>query len=127
MCEFRVSVSYEGVVEQLSGLTLEQVTGKYFVDVINNGSDLIAVSWPAAPAAGLRHPFLIPSGADGLRIVLGTGGSDGNAPAAADYRGTTTTTGLHTGIKALEDIDQISIIAARRDRPVGTERTHRAM
>jgi Bacteriophage tail sheath protein len=41
-----------------------------------------------------------------------SGGTDGNAPTAVDYRGTTTAAGLHTGIKSLEDIDQISIIAA---------------
>lgn len=112
VCEFRVLASYQSVVEQFVGLTLEQVPGKFFMDVINNGSNLIAVSWAAAPASGLRHPMLIPSAPDGLTIVLGTGGTDGNPPTAADYRGTTTAGGLHTGIKALEDIDQVSIIAA---------------
>lgn len=112
VCEFRVLASYQGVVEQFGGLTLEPVPGKSFIDVINNGSKLISVSWPAPPAVGQLHPLMIPSAADGLTIVLGTGGSEGNPPTALDYRGTTTAGGLHTGIKALEDIDQVSIIAA---------------
>jgi uncharacterized protein len=112
VCEFRITATYAGVVETFTGLTLEQVPGKYFIDVVNNSSNLLSLTWPGAPAAGARPPLLIPSAADGLTITLGTGGSDGNAPLAADYRGTTTGTGLHTGIKALEDIDQISIIAA---------------
>jgi phage tail sheath protein FI len=112
VCEFRITASYAGATEQFTGLTLEQVPGKYFIDVVNNSSNLLNLTWPGAPAAGLRHPLLIPSALDGLTITLGTGGSDGNPPTAADYRGTTTGAGLHTGIKALEDIEQISIIAA---------------
>ncbi len=112
-CEFRLVVGYNGVVEQYPGLTLENVTGRYCVDQVNNASTLIALRALLGPT----HPALfpsgeIPSGSDGLRIALG-GGSDGTAPPTdADYRGTDPGPGLRTGIKALEDIDQISIIAA---------------
>src|SRR5262249_11920548 len=83
-CEFRLALSYAGVVEQFAGLTLENVPDRYYVDRINNGSTLINVG---APAAGNTHPFFMPSGDDGLRVPL-TGGSDGGAaPTDLDYKG----------------------------------------
>ena len=41
-----------------------------------------------------------------------TGGNDGNPPNADDYRGVDNGPGQRTGIKALADIDQVSILAA---------------
>ena len=108
-CEFRLVVSYGAVTEQFGGLTLENIPGRYYVDQINNGSTLISVDAPAAPTD--VHPFFFPSGADGLRLLLDTGGSDGSAPSETQYLGGGDP-GSRTGIKALEDIDQISIIAA---------------
>jgi uncharacterized protein len=117
-CEFRLVITFNpthppghSVTERFSGLTLENVPGRFYVDQINNGSTLIEVGILAAGTAG--QPFLFPSGADGLRIVLDTGGIDGTAPPTdLDYVGTDPGPGKRTGIKALEDIDQISIIAA---------------
>jgi phage tail sheath protein FI len=109
--EFRLSVSFEGVTEHFSGLTLANVPGRYYVDRINNGSSLISITG-AAPAS--THPFLFPSGANGQNLVLDPAtGTDGTAPPdAQDYKGQDGGPNKRTGIKALEDIDQISIIAA---------------
>jgi uncharacterized protein len=106
--EFRLVVSFDGQSEQYGGLTLENVAGRYYVDQINNVSQLIQVGLP--PAAP-DHPFLFPSGADGLRIPL-AGGLDGtSAPGDSDYIGQDNGPGNRSGIQALIDIDPISIVA----------------
>lgn len=107
-CEFKLVLNYDGVVEQFSGLTLENVPGRYYIDQINNSSNLISITGPA-PAD--THPFLFPSGGDGVRILLDTGGSDGTPPGDASYVGTDGGPGNRTGIRAMEDIDQVSILA----------------
>lgn len=116
-CEFRLALTYNGIVEQFSGLTLENVPGKYYFDQLNNASNLISAISVNAPPDNApptdTHPFRFPSGGDGLRILLDTGGSNGtNPPDDGDYKGTDLGPNSRTGIKALEDIDQISIIAA---------------
>jgi hypothetical protein len=115
-CEFRLTMSYQDpspltgpIVEQFGGLTLANVPGRYYRDIINNASHLIQIAGVDPPQS---HPFLFPSGGDGLSVALGTGGADGNPPTDLDIRGTDPGPGLRTGLKALEDIEQISIIAA---------------
>jgi phage tail sheath protein FI len=109
-CEFRLTATYDGIVEQFSGLALENVAGKYCVDIVNSGSNLIQIDPTSVPAN--THPFIFPSAPDGLLIPL-TNGSDGTAPPSdLNYRGVDNGPGNRTGIRALEDIDQISIIAA---------------
>ncbi len=106
-CEFRISASYEDISEDFSGLTLENVPGRYYKDIINNGSELINVGDPP----GNKNPLRYPSGDNGLNIVL-AGGSDGTAsPSDNDYKGVDNGPGKRTGIQALTDIDQVSIIA----------------
>jgi len=108
VCEFRLTASFDDVVEQFSNLTLENISGKYCVDEINNGSSLIQID--SLPAS--THPFLFPSATNGLAFTLASG-SDGTAPPADnDYKGVDNGPGKRTGIRALEDIDQVSIIAA---------------
>lgn len=108
--EFRLVATYGGQTEQYSGLTIENVPGRYYVDQINNVSSLIQVSTMGGPPPG--QPFLFPSGPDGLVISLTTGGLDGTAaPGDADYIGTDNGPGNRTGLQALVDIDQISIVA----------------
>lgn len=108
-CEFRVVASYNGTMEQFAGLTLEKVAGKYYFDAINNTSSLIQVT---AIAPANTNPLFVPSAANGLAITLGAG-SDGAAPPTdANYIGVDGGPGLRTGLKALEDIDQVSILAA---------------
>jgi phage tail sheath protein FI len=108
--EFRLLVSFDGVTEQFSGLTLENIPGRYFADQINNRSSLISV---VAPPLSGTSPLAYPSGGDGLRVTLDQGGSDGAAvPSAQDFQGTDNGPGQRSGLKALEDIDQVSILAA---------------
>lgn len=107
--EFRLVASYSGQTEQYSGLTIENIPGRYYVDQINNRSSLIQVSAIAGPPPG--QPFLFPSGNDGLAVPL-SGGVDGAAaPVDADYIGVDNGPGKRTGLQALIDIDQISIVA----------------
>jgi uncharacterized protein len=115
-CEFRLTVSYGGVTEQYSGLTLENISGRYCIDQINNSSKLISIALPTGTPP--THPFafpsgVLPSGDDGTQVLLDTGGSDDmGRPTVDDYLGVDNGPGQRTGLKALEDIDQISIIAA---------------
>ena len=109
-CEFGLTVTYEGVSEQFSGLTLEKIAGKYAVDRINGISKLITIDTAALPAG--TDPFFFPSGGDGLRVALGTGSDGNNPPTDPNYVGTDAGPGLRTGIKALEDIDEVAIMAA---------------
>jgi phage tail sheath protein FI len=116
-CEFRLALTYvEGLVqitEQYGGLTLEKVPGRYYIDRVNAASRLISFPDPNAPALTDTHPFLFPSGGDGARVLLDTNGSDGTGqPNDQAYVGTDPGPGQRTGLKALEDIDQVSIIAA---------------
>jgi uncharacterized protein len=116
-CEFQLQVNYGDVSEQFGGLTLENIPGRYYVNQINSGSNLLIT---ADAPAGETHPFLYPSGSipsssDGLNlnILIDTNGSDGTAPPTeGDYQGEDADPGQRTGIRALEDIEEISIIAA---------------
>lgn len=108
-CEFQLLITYDGVAEQLSGLTLENVPGRYYVDQLSR-SKFISVDAPTGTP--LTHPFLFPSGNDGLNILLDTGGSDGASPPTdTDYRGIDGDPGQKSGMRALEDIEEISIVA----------------
>jgi phage tail sheath protein FI len=107
--EFRLVVSFDGQTEQYPGLTLENVPGRYYVDQINNVSNLIHADPLAALTPG--EPFLFPSGSDGLLIQLLSGVDGTSAPADSDYIGVDAGPGKRTGIQALVDIDPISLVA----------------
>ncbi|MEA2236339.1 MAG: uncharacterized protein QOC81_1063 [Thermoanaerobaculia bacterium] len=108
--EMNLTVSLGSASEQYSGLTLENVPGKYIVDRLSNSS-LVAVSLASLTASD-TDPLHFPAAEDGRTIHLDTGGADGtSSPAVTDYVGSGDP-GNRTGIKALEDIDRISIIAA---------------
>jgi len=110
-CEFNLTASYDVVNETFTGLTIENVPGHYYVDIIHNGSTLIDVT--ALPAATPGQPFLFPSGGDGQRVILDIGGSDGAGhPLPSDFVGQDLGPGNRTGIQALLDIDAISLVAA---------------
>lgn len=107
-CEFGLTATYNGVSESFPSLTLDNSTPHFYEDVINNASNLIRVSGGSAVET---NPFRMPSGDDGLNVVM-TGGLDGTPPADSDYVGVDLGPGNRTGIQALADIDQISIVAA---------------
>lgn len=110
-CEFRLVVSYGGVTEDYTGLTLNDTTSRYYEDVINNVSTILRVPNTVVPDNTSENPFTQPSASDGLTLAL-AGGLNGNAPGDSAYVGVDNGPGLRTGIAALADIDEISLIAA---------------
>jgi len=112
-CEFRLVVSYMEETEIFEYLSTNPVTPNYYVKAIKDKSNLIEVEalYEDAASYSRTDPFDHPVGDNGLNISL-TGGDDGTPPAtASDYIGTSGGPGNKTGIKALEDIDEINIIA----------------
>lgn len=106
VCEFALTVGLDGAIETFPSLTLENVPDKFVTNVIRDGSKLIRVTG-ALPAN--TNPFLFPSGDDGLNLRATTAGIDA-APSALDVRGVDNGPGQRTGLKALEEIADISII-----------------
>ena len=110
-CEFDLIVSCGNVVETFRSLTMDDTTPFYYGTVLQNQSTLLAMTVGATTDTG-NTPFILPSAPDGLTLPL-TGGSDGNAaPTPADYIGADNGPGNRTGIQALADREDISIIAA---------------
>ncbi|MDJ0628967.1 MAG: phage tail sheath subtilisin-like domain-containing protein [Rhodobacter sp.] len=107
--EFALTASYDGVVETYDALTLEDVPGKYVVDEINQRSALLRVDTGALPAE--NNPLFFPTGDDGLTLRPTTAGAD-DAPDAAEMRGTDGGPGARTGLRAMEEIEDISILVA---------------
>jgi hypothetical protein len=107
-CEFRLTASYNGVVEEFPTLTLDDRTDFYYETLVGEGSRLIKVA--GGSDNGQEDPFTMPTALDGLNIVL-QGGADGDPPDPIDYVGQDNGPGQRTGIRALEDIDVVSIVA----------------
>jgi phage tail sheath protein FI len=107
-CEFRLTAASMGVTEDYPILTLDDTTPYYFGKLVNNISKLITIS---GSDNATETPFTMPSAKDGLNVIMG-GGLDGGEPTYNDYIGQDNGPGMRTGLKALEDIEQISIIAA---------------
>jgi Phage tail sheath protein subtilisin-like domain/Phage tail sheath C-terminal domain len=104
----------EVVVEQESFQNLSLAEGAFnnAVTAIEDGSQLVELEPVTTPPENLLQPTSIDF--DQLTAAGSlTGGDDGAPPEAADYAGDPfLEPGERTGIRALEDIDQISIIAA---------------
>lgn len=117
-CEFRLVISYMKETETFEYLSTNPDTSNYYVKATKDKSNLIEVEAlykdtdnPNKPQYTRTDPFDQPVGDNGLNISL-TGGDDGTPPATdSDYIGTPGGPGNKTGIKALEDIDEINIIA----------------
>ena len=111
-CEFGLTIAYTdpvervAVTERLSGLTLENIAGRFYRDRINDTSMLVVAG---APPANL-NPFFYPSAADGLTTSL-SGGSD-VVPNDADVVGFDNGPNRKTGLLSLEEVDEIAILAA---------------
>lgn len=107
-CEFRIVASYDGVTEDYSTLTLDSNTSYYYYKVIEAASNIISVT--DVDDNTTENPFTMPSAPDGLNVIL-SGGDDGSGPGDNAYIGVDNGPGQRTGIRALEDIDEISVIA----------------
>jgi phage tail sheath protein FI len=119
-CEFNVIASYGNVNETWTSLTLDDTTPYYYATIINNGSTLLAVPKLASPPNSAQpypsddstvNPSTMPMAVDGLNVPMGAG-ADGGYPSSNDYIGIDGGPGNRTGIAALGDVDEISIIAA---------------
>jgi phage tail sheath protein FI len=110
-CEFDIAASYGRVNESFRGLTLDNTTPYYYATAIINGSNLLGV--PVTPPSDqtTENPTTMPVAPDGLNVAL-TGGSDGAVPLPSDFAGNDNGPGNRTGITALIDAHEISIIAA---------------
>ncbi len=106
-CEFGVAVSYLGAQENHSPLTLDEKSPYFYEELIGNNSSLIVAS--GGPALE-NQPFNMPSGGDGLNVSM-AGGDNGATPGDAEYVGADNGPGNRTGIQAMVDIDQVSIVA----------------
>ena len=122
-CEFDLTLSWTDPVEQTSvtetfaGLTLADLPGRYYVDRLA-ASTLATVS----TAAATDTPFDFPAPADGLADLFDTGGSDGTAvPSTAEYMGTDGGPNLKSGLLALEDVDEVALLAAPGIADVGVQ------
>ena len=111
-CEFRVVASYEDQTESFEFLTTNPNISHYYYKKIHNKSSLIDVEDMYLSSSYTEtDPFDQPCGDDGLNLAF-TAGDDGSLPDSNDYIGIDGGPGNKTGIKALEDIDAVSIIAA---------------
>jgi phage tail sheath protein FI len=112
-CEFGLRISYEDPVERVTiqesydGLTLAPIAGRYVVDQLARSSlvQVVAASIPAD-----TDPFMFPSAPDGVTIQL-AGGTD-TAPGDADVRGYDNGPNKRSGLLAIQDVDEVAIIAA---------------
>lgn len=108
-CEFDLVASWNGTSEQFRFLTMDDTTANYYGTVLQ-GSNLIAMTPGATPDTG-NTPTVLPIPADGLNLAL-INGTDGTAaPGIVDYEGSDDGPGRRTGIQALGDILDISIVA----------------
>ena len=118
-CEFDINDSYGGINESFRGLTLDNTTPYYYANALINGSSLLSV--PYLPGV---LPLTLPSDqttldpstmpvalALGSPNVLLSWGLDGAYPQSSDFVGFDGGPGNRTGIAALVDAAEISIIA----------------
>lgn len=106
-CEFSLLISYGDEQESFEFLSMKDTADNYFLNVINNDSELITAT---NLASGDGIPYNQPVPEDGLNIRL-DGGDDGIKPDPDAYIGVDGGYRSRTGITALVDIDQISIVA----------------
>lgn len=109
-CEFRLTVATKdsGVSEDYPFLTLDDTTPYYAGKLINGISSLITV---AGKDDTQTDPFTLPSTDSGVMVKMDHG-ADGDPATANDYIGVDGGPGNRSGIQALIDIEDISIIAA---------------
>ncbi|MGJ8589597.1 MAG: phage tail sheath family protein [Yoonia sp.] len=105
--EFSLTASYGGTSETYANLTLANVPGKFVVNQINLRSHLIRVDATTVPAD--TNPLNFPTGDDGLTLQFTTAGAD-VAPGATDVRGIVGGPGARTGLRSMEQIDDIAIL-----------------
>lgn len=114
-CEFNIKASYGSSNENWTGLTLDSSTNYYYANIINNNSHLLNVplSGGALPSDNFtQDPSTMPVAIDGSDVnMTASSGTDGSTPLPLDFVGVDNGPGQRTGIAALIDAAEISIIA----------------
>jgi len=111
-CEFTLAISYTDPVERVTvterfpGLTLENIPGRFYADQL--AASTLVETTGAAPAQ--TNPFFFPSPPDGLSSKL-SGGTD-VVPNDLAVVGVDNGPNRKTGLLALEDVDEVAILAA---------------
>ena len=108
VCEFSLTATYEATTERFAGLTLAPVPGRGVEEALAR-STLLRVRAGTMPAD--THPLVFPAGGDGARILVTTPGVDA-VPQAVDVVGVDNGPGRRSGLRALEDVEDIAMIAA---------------
>lgn len=110
LCEYKFTFSNipgkdPVLTEVFDNLSLNKATKRYFAAVINSDSKLVnVVDSEQDPTINIVTPAGVPT--------FLQDGNDGEIPTDNDYKGSSDEgPGKRTGIKALEDIDDISIVA----------------
>ncbi len=114
-CEFDVLASYGATNESFRGLTLDNTTPYFYASTIINGSSLLSVPGPLPYPSDetSTDPGTQPVAIDGRIVGMKPlSGTDGAAPTPLDFAGNDGGPGNRTGIAALIDAADISIIAA---------------
>lgn len=106
--EFALMADDGATTEVFGGLSMDSQAPRYIADVINNTSLLVTVE---VINGGGVIPWRFPANSQGVAEAL-AGGSDGSVPGPSAYIGVDNGPEARTGIKALADIDGVSIIAA---------------
>jgi len=107
-CEFSLLASYGTEQEVFDFMTMNSSLDSYYTKVLEK-SNLIKAT-PPVPASTDAVPFNQPCAEDGLTIKL-EGGGDGTKPDYDDFIGEDNGPGARSGIQAMVDIDQVSLVA----------------
>lgn len=105
--EFNLLVSDGTLSELYEKLAMDANAANFVATVVNPRSNLIQVTALGSPRA---IPFNIPQTNTGLPVNL-AGGDNGGVPGPDEYIGVDNGPGRRSGIRALADIDEISIVA----------------
>lgn len=108
LIEFRLTLEDGVTSESFGNLSLDESAPHYVENVVNLRSSLVRVRVEGSSAT---VPFNLPRTANGSPTNL-TGGADGAPPSPTHYIGVDNGPDNRTGIKALADTDQVSIMAA---------------
>jgi len=118
-CEFDLQVFYKSNMEIFNYLSMNPDVPNYFTKVVNNRSQIIKLKSPYASSSDYSRtdPFDMPTNnslVNGKLYIKLSDGSDGTISGltSADFIGKDDGPGKRSGIKAFQDIDEISIISA---------------
>jgi phage tail sheath protein FI len=120
--EFSLLVSDGTTRERFDNLSIDP-DAPNSVDKVVNGRSRLVTAKTETPVHSPSLPFHLPRSVDGRPTNL-TGGNNGEPPTPEGFIGTDKGPGKRTGIKALAEIDNISIVAAPG---VSDESVHNAL